>query len=41
MGRGQVHFYDRTKPAAEGKPDYESFAAGSKYDLKARKGVPK
>jgi cyanophycinase-like exopeptidase len=40
MGRGQAHFYDRTKPVAEGKPDYETVKAGSRYDLKARKVLP-
>ena len=37
MGRGQVHFYDRRKPAEDGKPDYESVKAGGRYDLKERK----
>jgi cyanophycinase len=37
MGRGKAHFYDRRKPVEEGKPDYEAFAAGARYDLKERK----
>jgi cyanophycinase len=40
MGRGQVHFYDRNRPVAEGQPDHVSLKAGAKYDLKARKIVP-
>jgi cyanophycinase len=40
MGRGEAHFYDRTKPAEDGKPDYESLKAGGKYDVKARKVLP-
>jgi cyanophycinase len=39
MGRGKVHFYDRRKPVEEGKPDYEDFPAGTKYDLKERKAL--
>jgi cyanophycinase-like exopeptidase len=39
MGKGQAHFYDRTKPVEDGQPDHESLKAGSKYDLKARKIV--
>ena len=39
MGKGEVHFYDRTKPPADGKPDYESLKAGGRYDLKARKAL--
>jgi cyanophycinase len=37
MGRNKAHFYDARKPAADGKPEYESVPAGGKYDLKARK----
>jgi cyanophycinase len=40
MGRGKAHFYDRRKPVEEGKPDYEAFAAGARYDLKNRKVMP-
>jgi cyanophycinase-like exopeptidase len=36
MGRGQVHFFDRSKPVENGKPDYVSVKAGEKYDFKAR-----
>jgi len=37
LGRNHVHFYDRNKPVAEGKPDYEVVKPGGRYDLKARK----
>jgi cyanophycinase len=37
MGKGQAHFYDRTKPVEDDKPDHESLKAGGRYDLKARK----
>ncbi|MFL5343138.1 MAG: Type 1 glutamine amidotransferase-like domain-containing protein, partial [Gemmataceae bacterium] len=37
MGRGKAHFYDRRKPLADGKPDYEQVSAGGRYDLQARK----
>lgn len=37
LGRNQVHFYDRRKEIAEGKPDYDTVKAGERYDLKARK----
>jgi len=36
MGKHKVHFFDRSKPVAEGEPDYTSVAAEGKYDLKAR-----
>jgi cyanophycinase len=39
LGRGKVHFYDRTKPVEDGKPDYEAAGAGERYDLSARKVV--
>ena len=39
VGRGQVFFYDRTKPIADGEPDYISLPAGSVYDLAERKVV--
>jgi cyanophycinase len=39
MGRGQAHFFDRKKTAEEGKAEYDSFKAGEKYDLKARKMI--
>jgi cyanophycinase len=39
LGRNQVHFYDAKKPHPEGKPDYESLAAGGRYDLKARQAL--
>lgn len=40
MGKGQVHFFDRTRPIPEGKPGYESVKAGGQYDLKERKSRP-
>jgi cyanophycinase len=40
MGRNKVQFYDRRKPAAPGKPDYEVVLPGGRYDLKARKALP-
>jgi cyanophycinase len=40
MGKGHAHFYDRTRPAEEGKPDYEALKAGDRYDLKACKVLP-
>lgn len=40
MGKGEAHFYDRRKPVVEGQPEYESFAAGAKYDLVHRAAVP-
>lgn len=36
LGKGKVHFYDRRKPVEKGKPDYEAFPAGVKYDLAKR-----
>lgn len=36
-GKGKVHFYDTNKPVKDGEPDYEAFAAGTKYDLAKRK----
>lgn len=39
LGSGQVHFYDRRLPIEQGAPDYQSYAAGRKYDLKARKVI--
>jgi cyanophycinase len=40
VGRGKVHFYDANKPVTKDGPDHESFAAGGRYDLKARKALP-
>jgi cyanophycinase len=37
VGQNEVHFFDRTKPTAEGEPDYISVGTGGKYDLKARR----
>lgn len=33
LGKGNVHFYDRRKPARPGEPDYIAFPAGTRYDL--------
>jgi cyanophycinase len=41
LGAGKVHFFDRTRPVADGKPDYQSLAPGQRYDLKARKALEK
>jgi cyanophycinase len=37
IGQNEVHFFDRSKPLAEGQPDYVSVGSGGKYDLKARR----
>jgi cyanophycinase len=37
MGPNQVHIYDWRKPVQEGKPDHDSFKAGTRYDLKERR----
>lgn len=39
MGKNKVHFFDRRTAVPETEPDHESFAAGSRYDLKDRKTV--
>ena len=36
-GKGQVHLYDWTKELPDGKPDYESYSAKTRYDLAERK----
>ncbi len=36
VGKNKVHFYDRSKPVTNGKPDYESVASGQRYDLQER-----
>src|SRR5262249_54164845 len=40
LGKGRVHFYDRTQPVEKGQPDYVAVPRGSRYDLKARKVLP-
>ena len=40
MGKGNIHFYDRNRPVKKGQPDYETLAAGGRYDLKSRKILP-
>jgi cyanophycinase len=37
IGQNEVHFFDRSKPLAEGQTDYISVGTGGKYDLKARR----
>jgi cyanophycinase len=37
VGRTRACFYDRRQRIQEGKPDYESVAAGGRYDLVQRK----
>jgi cyanophycinase len=37
LGEGKLHIYDRRKPIAEGRPDYETIGAGGRYELAARK----
>jgi cyanophycinase len=39
LGRGKVHFYDRRKPLKDSEKDYESYPAGTKYDLAKRQKV--
>jgi cyanophycinase len=39
LGKGKAYFYDRNKPLKEGRPDYEAFTAGTKYDLKERRVI--
>ena len=36
-GKGQVHLYDWTKELPDGKPDYKSYSAKTRYDLAERK----
>jgi cyanophycinase len=40
MGKNNAHFYNRTKPALEGEPDYETVKPGEYYDLKLRSILP-
>ena len=40
LGKGKVYFYDHNKRVKEGRPDYEAFPAGTKYDLKERRVIP-
>ncbi len=37
IGQNEAHFFDRSKPLADGQPDYTSVGSGGKYDLKARR----
>jgi cyanophycinase len=37
MGKGEVHFFDGRRKLVEGDKEYQSFKAGQKYDVKARK----
>lgn len=36
LGKHSVHFFDRSRARRPGEPDYESVAAGGRYDLKRR-----
>ncbi len=40
LGKGKVHFYDRRKPVKTGEKDYETYPAGTKYDLVKRQKIP-
>ena len=40
MGPGKVYFYDRRQVTADDDPDYDTAAAGDKYDLHERKIIP-
>jgi cyanophycinase len=40
LGKGKVHFYDRKKPVKDGEKDYESYPAGTRYDLIKRQTIP-
>lgn len=40
MGRGQLHVYDRQRIAADAMPDYQSYAVGTRFNLKTRSVVP-
>ena len=37
VGRGKVHFYDRTQPVVPDKPDFIALGKGAEYDLAERK----
>ena len=37
VGRGKVHFYDRTQPVVPDKPDFIALGQGAEYDLAERK----
>jgi cyanophycinase-like exopeptidase len=37
IGKGKAHFYDTKRKVDKGEPDFVALAAGSRYDLKARK----
>jgi cyanophycinase len=39
LGKNKAHFFDRTKPVAEGQSDFTAVAAGSGYDLKKREPI--
>lgn len=41
IGAGQVAVYDRTTPPASGEPEFRSLRAGDRYDLTARKPIPR
>lgn len=37
LGRGKVHFYDRTQPVVPGAPDFIALGQGAQYDLAERR----
>ncbi len=39
VGKGQVYFYDRSRPVVEGEPDYVALPAGQRFDLASRKAI--
>jgi cyanophycinase len=39
VGRGKVHFYDRTQPVFPDRPDFSALAEGQSYDLAKRSVV--
>ena len=41
VGRGKVHFYDRTQPVVPGKPDFIALGQGAEYDLAEREVLEK
>ena len=41
IGRGKVHFYDRTQPVVPNKPDFIALGKAAEYDLAERKVIEK
>jgi cyanophycinase len=40
LGAGKVYFYDRRQVTADDDPDYDTAAAGDRYNLRERKIIP-